>query len=117
MYHGLSINNTLETLNVAENQFTDVSLLSLRKLLPLNSKLKRLTLTHNTFTPEGVDILTQTINETNDEGIRFNTTITAIDMPSELPKEKLNEVEEALKLNKPKRRGKKGKKKGKKKKK
>lgn len=38
-------------------------------------------------------------------------------MPSELPKEKLNEVEEALKLNKPKRRGKKGKKKGKKKKK
>ena len=76
-----------------------------------------MTLTHNTFTPEGVDILTQAINAANEEGIRFNTTIKAIDMPSELPKEKLDEVEEALKLNKPKRKGKKGKKKGKKKKK
>ena len=113
--HGLKINKSIDKLNLADNQIDDTIFKCFPDFLAGNQTLKKLDISANNFSEEGIPVLSQALGAVNEEGLPVNATLLDLTMPASLSKEILDEIDAVMSAKKPKK-GKKGKgKKGKKK--
>lgn len=122
LFKGLTVNNTIETLDLSDNQFGEEPgvIAAFTELIRVHKKIKFINFTFNGFYEEGaqkiLDFLTQLSEVPENEGI----SLIELKLPEKIPNDLLKAIESGIKSNKKKKgkgKGKKGKgkKKGKKK--
>lgn len=121
LFRGLTVNNSIETLDLSDNQFGEEPgvLSSFMDLIRTHKKIKFINFTFNGFYEEGaqklLDFLTQLAEVPSNDGI----SLIELKLPEKIPNDLIKAIESGIKNNKKKKgKGKKGKgkKKGKKKK-
>ena len=105
--HGLMINKSIEKCNLADNQINDDIFPAFPAFLAGNQTLKKLDISANNFTDEGIPVLREALGATNEEGIPVNSTLLDLTMPASLSKEANEEIDAVMASKKPKK-GKKG---------
>jgi hypothetical protein len=122
LFRGLTINNSLESIDLTNNQFgeEDGVMEAFKSLVKNNKKIKYLNFSFNGFYEEGAQKILEFLNQLTENEFEQGISLVSLILPEKIPNELLKAVEKAIKDNKL-RKGKgkakkKGKKKGKKKK-
>jgi Leucine Rich repeat len=117
LFRGLSINNSIETLDLADNQFGEEEAVidSLKNFLIRNKKIKSLNFKFNGFYEDGARKIFDFLISVNENELAGPLSLTSLELPEKIPNDLLKSIEKAIKDNKKKKSKGKSKKKGKKK--